>query len=83
MRGVPSISYNSLLEDVKEVVSEMCKAGKVHKNYVIKNVKTRSKEVREEEYTDDEIVMALTYLMFSGIIKFEGDYILYVARRQE
>jgi len=83
MLGVPSISYNSLLEDVKEVVSEMCKAGKVHKNYVIKNVKTRSKEVREEEYTDDEIVMALTYLIFSGIIKFEGDYILYVARRQE
>ena len=50
---------------------------------MIKNVKTRSKEVREEEYTDDEIVMALTYLMFSGIIKFEGDYILYVPRRQE
>jgi rRNA-processing protein FCF1 len=77
MLGVPSISYNSLLDDAREVVREICKAGKVHKSEVVKAIKTLGLEVRGEEYDEEEVNMALDYLSFSKDIKFEGEYIIY------
>ncbi|MEM2449019.1 MAG: hypothetical protein QXT14_08755 [Candidatus Bathyarchaeia archaeon] len=80
MFGTPSISYNSLLDDVREIVREICRTERVHKNHLVKTVKERSLEIRGEEYTDEEIAMALSYLVASGEIKFEGDYIHYLRR---
>lgn len=80
MFGIPSISYNSLLDDVREILRNMCRTEIIHKSQLIKTVKEHSLEIRGEEYTDEEVAMALTYLVASGEIKFEGDYVRYLRR---
>jgi rRNA-processing protein FCF1 len=73
--GIPSISYNSLLDDVSEVLMEK---EYVKEEELIKLVKESVKEVRGEEYTNEEIKMALSYLKFSGKIMFEGEFIKWI-----
>ena len=74
--GVPSISYNPLTEDVRDVVCNIYKGKKVHISEVIRAVKEYGLNVRGEEYDEGEIKMALNYLVFLGTIKIEKDYVI-------
>lgn len=78
MLGIPSISYNSLLDDIREVIREMCKHRKVHISDIVKAVKEFGLNIREEEYDEEEIKMALNYLVFSGTIKIKDNYVNYI-----
>lgn len=75
--GVPSISYNSLLDDTASIIRER---RRLHKSELIDLVKQTAGEVRGEEYTVEEIEEALSYLRFSGRIRFDGDYIEWLER---
>ena len=62
--GVPTISYNSLLDDVWYIVSKVCRErrGKVDKKEIIKLVKDYALRVRGEKYRDEDITLVLGYL---------------------
>ena len=62
--GVPTISYNSLLDDVWSIVSKVCRERreKVHKKEIIKLVKDYALRVRGEKYRDEDITLVLGYL---------------------
>lgn len=61
--GVPTISYNSLIDDVRSVVKSVCQSKKkVDKREIIKLVKDYAFEVRGEKYRDEDVSLALGYL---------------------
>ncbi|RLI80436.1 hypothetical protein DRP04_08175 [Archaeoglobales archaeon] len=62
--GVPTISYNSLLDDVWSIVSKVCRERheKVDKKEIIKLVKDYALRVRGEKYRDEDITLVLGYL---------------------
>ncbi len=62
--GVPTISYNSLLDDVWSIVSKVCRERreKVYKKEIIKLVKDYALRVRGEKYRDEDITLVLGYL---------------------
>ncbi len=62
--GVPSISYNSLFDDVLSIVSKVCRerGEKVDKKEIIKFVKDYALRVRGEKYRDEDITLVLGYL---------------------
>jgi len=77
--GIPSISYNSLLDDVEAVVYER---KELRKSELTKIVKDIVQEIRGEEYAEEDIKTALNYLYFSGKIKIEGDFIKWVDKNK-
>ena len=62
--GVPTISYNSLLDDVWSIVSKVCRERreKVDKKEIVKLVKDYVLRVRGEKYRDEDITLVLGYL---------------------
>ena len=62
--GVPTISYNSLLDDVWSIVSKVCRERreKVDKKEIVKLVKDYALRVRGEKYRDENITLVLGYL---------------------
>lgn len=62
--GVPTISYNSLFDDVWFIVSKVCreKRGKVDVKEIVKLVKDYALRVRGESYRDGDITLVLGYL---------------------
>jgi|GEM_PF-2318885 rRNA-processing protein FCF1 len=62
--GVPTISYNSLHDDVLSIVSKLCRErhGKVDKKEIVKYVKEYALRVRDENYRDGDIILVLEYL---------------------
>ncbi len=62
--GVPTISYNSLLDDVWSIVSKVCRERRenVDKKEIIKLVKDYALRVRGEKYRDEDITLVLGYL---------------------
>ncbi len=61
--GVPTISYNSLLDDVWSIVSKVCgeRREKVYKKEIIKLVKDYALRIRGEKYRDEDITLVLEY----------------------
>jgi rRNA-processing protein FCF1 len=62
--GVPSISYNSLFDDVSSIVSKVCRERheKVDIKEIVKLVKDYASRVRGEKYRDEDITLVLGYL---------------------
>ena len=62
--GVPTISYNSLSDDIWFIVSKVCreKRGKVDVKEIVKLVKDYALRVRGESYRDGDITLVLGYL---------------------
>jgi len=66
--GVPTISYNSLLDDVNHIIRKMSKnkSEKINKNKIIKLVKEYALRTRGERYRDEDIALVLGYLMLQN-----------------
>ena len=62
--GVPTISYNSSLDDVWSIVSKVCRERreKIYKKEIIKLVKDYALRIRGEKYRDEDITLVLGYL---------------------
>ncbi|MCD6084482.1 MAG: hypothetical protein J7J20_02950 [Desulfurococcales archaeon] len=58
--GIPSISYNSLLDDVETTIRER---KRIRERELIEEVKKLGKEVRDEEYREEDIKGVIEYLV--------------------